>query len=43
MQWVKEELEMLEKCAVFTCSVSPWSSPTVIVPKKAQPGEIPWK
>ena len=40
-QWVHEELEMLKQARIISQSVSPWSSPIVIVPKKAQPGELP--
>ena len=32
---------MLEKAGVIVQSVSPWVSPTVIVPKKTSPGEPP--
>ena len=32
--WVQKELDTLEKAGVITRSVSPWASPTVIVPKK---------
>ena len=42
--WVQRELATLEKAGVITRSVSPWPSPIVIVPKKAEkkePGEPP--
>ena len=40
--WVQKELLTLEKAGVITRSVSPWASPIVIVPKKAEkPGEPP--
>ena len=39
-QWVHEQLEKLEKAGIISRNVSPWSSHIVIVPKKAQPGEI---
>ena len=40
--WVQRELTTLEKAWVITRSVSPWASPIVIVPKKAEkPGEPP--
>ena len=42
-QLVHEELGMLETDEIISQSVSPWSSPTVTVPKKSQPGEIPKK
>ena len=30
--WVKKELETLEKAEIISKSVSPWASPIVIVP-----------
>ena len=39
--WVQRELEILEKAGVIVRSVSPWSSPIVIVPKGTAPGEPP--
>ena len=39
--WVQKELEILEKAGVIVRSVSPWASPTVIVPKRTAPGEPP--
>ena len=41
VDWVRQELEALEKARVITISVSPWASPIVIVPKKSAPGEPP--
>ena len=41
VQWVQEEIEVLEKAGVIAKSVSPWASPIVIVPKKTAPGEPP--
>ena len=41
VQWVREEIEMLEKVGVIVRSVSPWVSPIMIVPKKTAPGEPP--
>ena len=41
VQWVREEIEMLEKAGVIVRSVSPWVSPIVIVPKKTTPGKPP--
>ena len=39
--WVQKELEILEKAGVIVRSVSPWSSPIVVVPKRTAPGEPP--
>ena len=39
--WAQKELDTLEKGAVITRSVSPWSIPIVIVPRKTEPGEPP--
>ena len=41
VQWVQEEIEILEKAGIIAKSVSPWASAIVIVPKKAAPGEPP--
>ena len=41
VQWVQEEIEILEKAGVIAKNVSPWASPIVIVPKKTAPGEPP--
>ena len=38
-EWVQKELETLEKAGVIVRSISPWASPTVVVPKKTEPGE----
>ena len=42
-EWVKKELETLEKAGIISRSISPWASPIVIVPKKMEPGEPPKK
>ena len=39
VEWVRHELEALEKAGVITRSVSPWASPIVIVPKNSAPVE----
>ena len=39
--WVKQEIETLEKAGVIEHSISPWASPIVVVPKKAGPDEPP--
>ena len=43
IDWVKKELDTLEKAGVITRSVSPWASPIVIVPKRTALGEPPKK
>ena len=40
-EWVRRELNILEKAGVIVRSVSPWASPIVIVPKRTAPGEPP--
>ena len=42
-EWVKQELETLEKAGIIQRSVSPWASPIVIVPKRQIPGQPPEK
>ena len=39
--WVKTEIEQLKHTGVVEKSLSPWTSPIVIVPKKSSPGEPP--
>ena len=41
--WVKKELETLEKAGIISRSISPWASPIVIVPKKTEPDQPPKK
>ena len=38
-EWVQKELQTLEKAGVIVRSISPWASPTVVAPKKTEPGE----
>ena len=33
-QWVKDELQILQKAGYISRSISPWSIPIVIVPKR---------
>ena len=40
-KWVQRELEILEKASVIVRSVSPWTSPNVVVSKRTAPGEPP--
>ena len=40
-EWVKKEINTLERADIITKSISPWASPVVIVPKKSSPGEPP--
>ena len=40
-EWVKKEIETLEKAGIIERSISPWASPVVIVPKKSAPGKPP--
>ena len=39
--WVKKEIEMLDRPGIIDKSISAWASPDVIVPKKSKPGEPP--
>ena len=40
-EWVHKEIETLEKAGVIECSLSPWVSPVIVVPKKSVPDEPP--
>ena len=40
-EWVKKEIDTLERADIITKSISPWASPVVIVPKRSAPGEPP--
>ena len=39
--WVQNELEILEKAGIIIKSLTPCTSPTVVVAKKSQPDEPP--
>ena len=39
LDWVRAELENLERAGIIEQCISPWGSPIVIVPKKSAPGE----
>ena len=40
-EWVQREIESLEWAGVIKKSMSNWTSPRVVVPKKSTPGESP--
>ena len=40
-EWVRKEIETLEKARVIEQSLSPWASPVIVVPKKSAPDELP--
>ena len=39
--WVRQEIESLEKSGVIERSLSRWASPVIVVPKKSAPDEPP--
>ena len=39
--WVRKEIETLEKAGIIERSLSPWASPVIVVPKKSAPDELP--
>ena len=39
--WVRKEIETLEKAGIIERSLSPWASPVIVVPKKSMPDEPP--
>ena len=39
--WVRKEIETLEKVGIIERSLSPWASPVIVVPKKSAPDEPP--
>ena len=40
-EWVRKEIETLEKAGVIERSLSLWASPVIVVPKKSAPDEPP--
>ena len=40
-EWVRKEIETLGKARVIECSLSPWASPVIVVPKKSAPDKPP--
>ena len=40
-EWVRKEIEILEKAGVIKRSLSPWASLVIVVPKKSAPDEPP--
>ena len=40
-EWVRKEIETLEKAGVIERSLSPWASLVIVVPKKSAPDEPP--
>ena len=40
-EWVRKEIEMLEKAGVIVKSLSPWASPVIVALKKSTPDEPP--
>ena len=38
-EWVRKEIETLEKAGIIERSLSPWASPVIVVPKKSAPDE----
>ena len=41
--WVRQEIETLEKSGVIERSLSRWASPVIVVPKKSAPDESQWR
>ena len=40
-EWVRKEIETMEKAGVIERSLSPWASPVIVVPKKSAPDKPP--
>ena len=41
--WVRQEIEILDKAGIIERSLSTWASPVIMVPKKSVPDEPPWR
>ena len=39
--WVRKEIDTLDRAGIIDKCISPWASPGIIVPKKSTPGEPP--
>ena len=39
--WVRKEIDTLDRAGITDKCISPWASPVIIVPKKSAPGEPP--
>ena len=39
--WVRKEIDTLDRAGIIDKCISPWASPVIIVPKKSAPGEPP--
>ena len=39
--WVRKEIDTLDRAGIIDKCISPWASPVIIVPKKSAPGDPP--